>query len=364
MRPAWLEIDLAAYRRNLTALAEFAGCPVLAVVKANAYGHGLAVMGRAATAVPAVAGLGVALPEEGAELREAGVTGCVVVLGLSLENQAELLVARDLEAVVVRREMLDALARAAAAAGRRARVHVKVDTGMTRVGLEPEEALPFCETVRARPELELAGLMTHLANAEEPNTPGTRAQCAAFRPLLAAAAAWRPRPVLHAANGVAGVVLPEARLDWVRGGLITYGVPPGDLPLPVEPVAAWRARVVQVKEVPAGRAVSYGGTWVAPRPSRLALVPAGYADGYPWALSNRGEVLIHGRRAPICGRVCMDQFVVDVTDLPPVAAGDRVTLLGPDGEDAITAGELAERAGTLPYEILTRLAARLPRVCP
>jgi alanine racemase len=371
MRPAWLEVDLAAYRRNLAALAAYSGRPVLAVVKANAYGHGLVPVGRAALQVPqvagrGVAGLGVALPEEGAELRAGGVGGRVIVLGLSLEDQADLLVEADLECVAVRPAMLAALDAAAARAGRVARVHVKVDTGMARVGLEPDEALPFCEEVRARPHLELAGLLTHFANAEAPDDPATRAQWAAFAPLAEAVGRWTPRPALHAANGVAGLLMPQARLDWVRAGLVSYGVPPRPLPVALEPVAALRARVVQVKDVPAGRAVSYGGTWVAPRPSRLALVPVGYADGYPWSLSNRADALIAGRRVPLRGRVCMDQFVLDVTDLAAagitVDVGAEVTLLGGSGDERITAGELAERAGTLPYEILTGLAARLPRV--
>jgi alanine racemase len=181
---------------------------------------------------------------------------------------------------------------------------------------------------------------------------------------MEAARRWKPRPLLHAANSAAALRFPPARLDFVRAGLVTYGVPPGPppQPFPVEPAAALRAQVVQVKEIPAGRSVSYGGTWTAERPTRLALVPIGYADGVPVALSNRGEALIHGRRAPIRGRVCMDQLVLDVTDLPAVDAGEVVTLIGRDGEEEITAQEVAERAGTIPYEILTRFQARLPRV--
>jgi alanine racemase len=292
------------------------------VVKANGYGHGITRIAAAAREA-GCPGVGVAIPEEGADLRADGQEGRIVVLGLALEVQAPLIVEHDLEPVVTRAEVLAALSEAARQTGKRVPVHVKVDTGMTRVGVEPEEALPLCERVRHDPHLELAGLLTHFASADEEDLSSVQAQWEQFAPLAEAARGWSPRPVLHAANSPAALWFPPARLDWVRGGILTYGVPPAPraLPFPVEPVAALKARVVQVREVPAGRSVSYGGTWTAPRPSRLALVPLGYGDGLPWALSNRGEALIHGRRAPIRGRVCMDQTVLDVTDLPPVHPG-------------------------------------------
>lgn len=362
-RPAWLEVDLGVYRRNLRALAEFTGVPVLAVVKANGYGHGMPQMARAALEAGCV-GAAVATPEEGAELRAGDQPGLILVMGLSLERQAPLLVEHGLEAVVTRAGMLRALSEAGRRSGRPARVHVKVDTGMTRVGVEPEQALAFCAQVRDDPHLELAGVMTHFARADEEDQAPTEAQWSRFAPLVEELRRWSPRPVLHAANSAAATWFPPARLDWVRGGIVTYGAPPGPWPqpFPVEGVASLRAQVVQVKEVPAGRAVSYGGAWTAPRPSRLALVPLGYGDGYFRALSNRAEALLRGRRVPIRGRVCMDQLVLDVTDLPPVQPGEVVTLLGRDGAEAITAQELADLAGTISYEILTRFQARLPRV--
>lgn len=335
----------------------------MAVVKANAYGHGLERIARAAeeAGCPAV---GVALPEEGAALREAGFHRRIVVLGLSLEEQAVLIAERGLEAAVARPEMLRALAEAGRRCGRRVRVHVKVDTGMTRAGIEPEATPAFCAEIAADAHLELAGVFTHFAAAEVPES--VQAQWERFAPLVAALRGGAPfgGPLFHAANSAAALWFPPARLDWVRCGLVTYGVAPaaGQLPFPVEPVLSLHARLVQVREVPAGRAVGYGGTWVTPRPSRLALAPLGYADGLPWSLSNRGEALIRGRRVPIRGRICMDQVILDVTDLPPVAAGEEAVFIGRQGAEAIPVEEAARQAGTLSYEILTRLSERLPRV--
>jgi len=361
-RSAWVDVDLAAYRANIRALAAYAGVPVLAVVKANGYGHGLVRMARAALEA-GCPGVAVALPEEGAELRDAGQPGSILVMGVPLDRHAAMLVDHYLEPVVTSPEMLLSLAEAARRAGP-ARVHVKVDTGMTRVGVEPEDAVDLCRLIYGVTELELAGVMTHFACADEEDPAPTQAQWERFARLVPELRRWTPRPILHAANSAAALWFPETRLDWVRSGLLTFGVPPGPRPVPfaVAPVASLRAQVVHVKNVGVGRAVSYGGTWKTERPSKLALVPVGYGDGYPLALSNRAEVIIHGRRAPVRGRVCMDQFVVDVTDLPPVHTGDVVTLLGRHGAEEITAQELAEMAGTIPYEILTGLNDRLPRV--
>lgn len=364
MRAAWLEIDCEAYRSNLRALSRHAERPVMAVVKANGYGHGMVRMALEAEASGCSAGLAVALAEEGAELREAGIRARILILGPTLEDEAELVVRRSLDTVVTRVEVLDALRAAAAALGKRARVHVKVDTGMSRVGLEPAEALDLARRAREDPHVELAGVMTHFACADEPERPETRRQWDLFEPVLREVSTWSPRPALHAANSPGALWFAETGLDWVRGGIVTYGVNPGALPLPiaVRPVAALKARVTQVREIPEGRSVSYGGTWTATRPTRLALVPLGYADGYPWSLANRGEALLRGRRVPIRGRICMDQMLLDVTDLDPVAAGEEVVFVGNQGEERITAEDLARQAGTIGYEILTRWAARLPRV--
>ncbi|HTE20484.1 MAG TPA: alanine racemase, partial [Armatimonadota bacterium] len=222
-------------------------------------------------------------------------------------------------------------------------------------------------SVDADPHLALAGVVTHFASADEDDLRDVEEQWTCFQPVLREVREWAGDAVWHAANSAAALWFPPARLDWVRGGLLTYGVPPAPrpLPFPVEPVASLHARIVQVRDVPAGRSVSYGGTWTTTRPSRLALVPLGYGDGLPWALSNRGEALVRGTRVPIRGRVCMDQVVLDVTDVPagaPVTPGDGVVFIGRQGEEHITVPEIAGHAGTIAYEVLTRLAARLPRV--
>lgn len=363
MRSAWIEINLDAYRRNLRALATHAGCPVLAVVKANAYGHGLAPIAQAALEA-GCPGVGVALPEEGAELRAAGQDGRIVVLGLAMEDHAELIATHSLEPVVTREEVLRELSQAGQRARQPVPVHLKVDTGMTRVGVEPEAALPLCDRIRQDPHLRLAGLLTHFASADEADLEFTQAQWERFVPLMEAVRGWSPHPVLHAANSPATLWFPPARLDWVRGGIATYGVPPADHPTEcaLEPVLALKARLVQVKEVPAGRRVSYAGAWTSPRLSRLAIAPLGYADGIPWSLSDCGSALVRGCRVPIRGRVCMDQLVLDVTELPRVEPGEEAVFIGRQGEDEITAVEVANQAGTISYEILTRMAARLPRL--
>ncbi len=365
MRPpptAWVEVDLDAYRANLKALSTAAGCPVLAVVKANAYGHGLLPIAHAAVQT-GVAGLAVARVEEGLALRESGLTARILVLSPLIAEQAAVAVEADLETVALRGEVLDELSRTAVTHGRPARIHVKVDTGMGRVGVEPEDVMELCRRLIAQPGLELAGVMTHFASADH-SPEATAVQWSRFKPLVEATGQEFPGVVLHAANSAAAVRFPPSRLHWVRGGLITYGVPPAEGPLPFRPlpVASVHARILQIKPVPAGRATGYGGAWVPQRNSRIAVTALGYADGVPWALSNRGFALVGGGIAPIRGRVCMDQTMLDVTDLPDVLPGDTATFLGRRGPNEITATQLAELAGTIPYEILTRLADRLPRL--
>lgn len=363
MRSAWLEVDLGAYRRNLEGVMAHTGRPALAVVKANAYGHGLVRLAREAMDAGCI-GVGVALPEEGEALREAGHAGRILVLGLALEEQAELVARCGLEATVSRPELVAALSREAVRQGVEVPIHVKVDTGMTRVGVEPGQALAFCRSVRAMPGLRLAGLSTHFACADQEDLSYTEAQWRLFEPLAREVRTWDDPPVLHACNSPASLWFPPAWLDWVRPGIMTYGVPPAPLPLPfpLHPVATLKARVVQVREIPAGRSVSYGATWTSDAPARLALVTLGYADGLPWALANKGHALLRGQRVPIRGRVCMDQTILDVTALPPVEVGEEAVFLGRQGEAEITAAEIAAQAGSLTYEVLTGLAARLPRL--
>ena len=365
MRAAWIEVDLEAYRANLRQLrASCGGRPVLAVVKANAYGHGLEPVARAAVA-EGCPGVAVALPEEGFALREAGFQAPVLVLGLWPPDQAPEVTRARLACVVAQEEALGPLAAAARERGERVPVHLKVDTGMTRVGVAPEDALALCEAILARPELSLAGVMTHFASADE-DPDATAAQWARFQPVMEAIAARAPeRPRFHAANSAAALWFPPAWLDFIRPGLVTYGVSPAvERPLPFRPrsVLSLHGRITQLRWVAAGARVGYGGTFTTTRPSLLGLVPLGYGDGLPWRCAGRLSALVRSRRVPVVGRISMDQVVLDLTDIPHVEPGDRVTFVGCQGAEEITALDLAQAAGTIPYEILTGMAARLPRV--
>jgi len=366
MRPAWIEIDLSAYSRNLAEVRrKVGGRRLMAVVKANGYGHGMVPVARAAVAA-GVEMLGVALVEEGIALRQAAIAAPILVLAPSLPEQAPAVVAHGLEQVVTDRRAAEALSQASVQRERETRVHVKVDTGMGRVGVPPEAAVDFCREVASLPGVRLAGVMTHFAGADDPDLASAHAQLERFQRIVPAVSAALPHASLffHAANSAAIAFLPESYFDMVRVGQFGYGVPNGPeaIGLSLSPVMTVKARITQIRELPAGQAVGYGGSYILERPSRLGVLPLGYADGYRRVLSNRAEVLLHGRRAPIRGRVSMDQLLIDLTDLPEVDLGDEAVLLGRQGEDEIPAWELADRAGTIIDEIVTGWHVRLPRV--
>jgi len=375
-RLAWLDVDLRAVVGNLRAVQQWVGpsTGVMAVVKANAYGHGLVPVARAAVEGGAAA-LGVALLEEGLELRQSGVAAPVVVLGAGLPEQAEALVAAGISQTVSTPEMAKALARAAERLGTRARVHVKIDTGMGRVGTAPEDAAELVTCVLEQPSLELEGIATHIGWDTPEHDGRTIAQAESFHRLLGQLARdcqARPR-WRHAANSLVTLQCRPGHLDLVRAGLLTYGIVPSSIPTsdprldrdPLDrllPALSLRARVTQVRGLPAGHPVSYGGTAVLDRPSRLAVVPIGYADGYPRSATNRGHVLIHNRCCPLVGAVCMDQIVVDVTDVPQAAPGDEVVLIGRQGAEEIGLRDLADRSDAILHEVVSGLSPRLPRV--
>jgi alanine racemase len=368
---AWVEVDLAAYRHNLREVARHTGTRVLAVVKANGYGHGMVPVARAAVEAGA-AFLGVATVGEGVRLREARVGEAqgrlpipILVMGAALEGQVEAVASRGLAQAVSRPELVRALDATAARRGVRVPVHVKVDTGMARVGVAPGEALLFCRWVSRQPHLQLQGVMTHFATSDEPDICYSMGQLRVFRELVPALRAeFGPELLLHTANSGAIARMPDSWLDMVRPGLVSYGIPPSPEPTPLDlrPCLTLRGRITQVREFPAGQRVSYSGLFTTQRPSLLGTLPIGYADGYRRALSNRGEALVRGHRAPIRGRVCMDQMVLDLTDIRGAAVGDVATLIGADGEDRITAWELGEAIPTIVDEVLVGLGERLPRV--
>lgn len=362
-RPTWLRVDLDAIADNVRRLCAIAGVPLMAVLKGDGYGHGAVRTARAALSAGAAA-LAVATLGEGRTLREAGITAPILVLGYVPPWQAEAAVALDLDCALFDFATAEALHAAALALGRPARVHVKVDTGMARLGLRPDETGVFLARLRELTGLQVVGIYTHFATADEPDLQRAEAQLAVFTALLGdlTAAGLRP-PIAHAANSAALLRMPAARLDMVRPGIACYGLAPSAaVPLPegFRAALSFHSEVAQVREHPPGTPISYGGAFVTKRPSRIATIPVGYADGVrrapPWR-----EVLIRGRRAPIVGRICMDYAMADVTDIPDVRRGDAVVLIGRQGDDAISAEEVASWLGTINYEVVTGILPRVPR---
>jgi len=375
LRPAWVDVDLAALEHNLGKIRERLAGPsghpakVMAVVKADAYGHG-AVGVSTLLESAGVDWLGVALLEEGAEIRRAGVRLPVLVLGTARPEKIALYARYRLTPT------LSSLAELAHwrdwTAGQREpqKVHLKVDTGMGRLGVAVDEVPRALEILRGSSGLRLAGLLSHFGDADDLASPRNLAQEERFAAVLALLTeAEREGLLIHMANSAAGLHLPESRFALVRMGIALYGLDPAerqDHPLPaarrtdLRPVMAVRARIVQLREVPAGTALSYGGRTVTRRRSRVAVVPVGYADGYAWRLTGKAEALVRECRVPVAGSVTMDMTLLDVTD-SGAELGEEVVLLGRQGAAEITATELAAHAGTISWEILCHLGLRLPR---
>lgn len=363
-RPTRIVVDLDALAGNLRAIRARVGVPVMAILKANAYGHGLIPVARHLQAQGAEQ-FGVAFVEEGIALRRAGITVPILVLGGILGRQAGQLIEHDLELTVSSIDKLRKVEAAAQALGRKAVVHLKIDTGMERIGVHSETCAPFIEAAVASRWCTLKGVYSHLACADDPASKMTALQlerfhaaCAHFSRLGA------PMPIRHLANSGGILHFPDTWLDMVRPGIVLYGVLPDPQAQPtvkVHPALALLSQVVYFKVVRAGRPVSYGATWAPAVDTRIVTIPLGYGDGYPRALSNRGQVLIRGRRLPIVGRVCMDQFMVDLGPDGSAWNGDDVTLIGQQGEETIRVEDLALQADTVGYEILTRLNERIPR---
>ncbi len=361
-RPTVAEIDGRALADNfaeLGRLAEPAG--VLPVVKSDAYGHGLTLVGRLLRDAGAER-FAVATAAEGRDLRAAGVQGTIVVLGGVYRADLPVVVEARLAPVVWDAETAHGLAAAARAAGRVVSLHVKVDTGMRRLGVAPGDAPGLLAALAEIDGVTVEGLMTHFCNAESVEGRETARQLALFEDLVRALEAARLRPrLVHAANSAATLTEPNAHFDLVRPGLALYGIHPAPAlrdRAQLRPVMRFLTRVIALRRIAVGDTVGYGATFKATRPSLIATLPVGYADGYPRALSNRAEVAIRGRRAPIAGRVCMDQIMIDVTDVPEAALGDEVELWGRD----LPVEEVAVIAETIPYELVTRVGARVPRV--
>jgi alanine racemase len=366
LRPVWADVDLGAVRANVAALrALVAPAEVLAVVKADGYGHGAVPIASAALDAGA-AMLGVALVEEGVALREAGIDAPILVLSEPVPSAAGAVVDHALLPAVYTAAGIDALADAVAArAGARMAVHLKVDTGMHRVGCTIGEAPELAGAVASRAELELGSLWTHFAVADEPDRPETAAQLETFQRVVKAcrAAGAAPRR-LHAANSAGAIAFPESRFDLVRCGIAVYGIAPAPALAPLvdlRPAMAVKARITFVKRLEAGERLSYGLRYTMPSDGWVATIPVGYADGVPRALAHSGgEVLVRGRRHPIAGTITMDQLMIDLGDTI-VDVGEEVVLLGPQGDECITAQEWADRLGTIAYEVVCDIGPRVPR---
>ncbi len=366
-RPTWVDVDLDAIRYNAALLLERAApAGLLAVVKADGYGHGAVAVAFAALEAGAD-WLGVALVEEAVELREAGVDAPILLLSEPPPTAAGAVVRNGLTPVVHTRRFIDALAKASADSGavEPLRVHLKVDTGMHRIGCTPEDAPDLACLVRKHRELELSGLLTHFAVADEPGDPYTATQLKRFEAVRSqlAKAGIRPRMV-HAANSAGLLTQDRARFALVRCGIALYGIPPApalDGILPLRPAFSLSAKVSSVRRLPAGERLSYGLRYELQADSMVATVPIGYADGVPRRFGEvGGEVLVGGRRRRIAGTVTMDQLLVDLGS-DSCAVGDDVVLIGRQGDEEVTAVEWAQRLDTIPYEVCCAIGARVPR---
>lgn len=366
MRPAWLEIDLAALRANVALFRQRiqSQCRICAVVKGNAYGHGAVEVAKAALAAGAT-DLAVAIASEAEELRDAGIDSSILILGESAPEQADQILRCRATPAVATPEMARALDAAAASAGVPACIHIKIDSGMGRQGVRWDEVQRLAGMVSELPHLRVTGIFTHFAVAES-DLEFTRWQYNNFlQAAQQAEAILGPIADKHCCNTAAAALYPDMHHEMIRPGAGLYGLNPGIPPealAGVQRVLQLRARIALVKTLHRGDSVGYGRAWRAPATRRIALLPLGYCDGYPRVLSNNADVLIRGRRVPVVGRISMDCTMVDVTELGDVQVGEEAVLIGKQGTEQITVEEVAGRADTIVQDIVSRLSPRLPRI--
>ncbi len=369
----YVRIDLDAVEHNIDAMyAHIDGrSEMILVVKTDAYGHGAVPIALMAQKKASVWGFAVATFEEAKHLRESGVLKPILILGYTFPYCYEEMIALDIRPTVFRKDTLASLSEAAVRMGRSAKIHIKVDTGMSRIGVYPdEEGLSLVRTAASLPGIEIEGIFTHFARADEADKADTIRQYTEFVTFAAKAEKVLGHiiPLWHCSNSAAIVepTLACTHKDCVRAGITLYGLwPSAEIDrtvIDLKPVLSLHSRLVCVKEGRIGSGVSYGGTYQITQPMKIATVPLGYGDGYPRSLSSRGYVLIRGKRAPILGRICMDQFMVDVTNIPDASCGDEVTLIGTDGAEHISMEELGDLSGRFNYEFACDLGKRLPRV--
>ena len=361
----WLQVDLDALAENMRKVRDRAGTDVLAVVKADAYGLGAVTVARALE--DSCAFFGTANISEALELRRSGIEKPILILGRVPIYAYPLAVAEDIRVPIFIYEDALALSAEAARQGKIANFHFVVDTGMSRIGFQAtEESAQMCAEICKLPNLCAEGLFSHYATADSADLTSANEQLALFEEFTAKLEAQGISIPIRHLNNSAGIINFPGKQDMVRSGIVQYGMYPSDEVdaelLPVKPVMEWIAKVVYVKTLPAGRQISYGGCYTTTRETKVATLPVGYADGYRRSLTDKGHVLIHGKKAPIIGRICMDQMMVDVTDIPDVKIGDHAVLIGKSGDEQITVDYLASLTGTLNYEIICGISRRTPRV--
>ena len=367
----WAEVDLDAIWENMVHMKEniAENTKILAVIKTDGYGHGGVPIAKMLEQLDFMFGYAAATYEEAHVLREAGVKKPILILGYTFPYCYEELIREEIRPAVYRRDTVEELAAAAAKVGKKAKVHIKVDTGMGRIGITPdEEGLEFVRFLIEHPELEVEGIFTHFAKSDEADKTSANHQLELFQNFIKKIQTELgiTIPVKHCSNSAAILEMPQANMDMVRAGITTYGLYPSEEVskdiVPLRAAMSLYSHIVYCKTIHAGQSVSYGGLFTAQKDTRVATIPVGYGDGYPRSLSGKGYVLIHGKKAPILGRVCMDQFMVDISEIPEAMDGDKVTLLGMDGTERITAEELGELSGRFNYEFVCDLGKRIPRV--
>lgn len=364
------DIDLDAVLYNMESMHKKLkpGTKIAAVVKADAYGHGAVEISRVLENLPYLWGYAVATSNEAMQLVEAGRKKPIIILGLSFPEQFEEIVENDLRPAVCTYETAQALSDIAAEKNKVCRIHIKVDTGMSRIGFQvTTESADTVARISKLPNIMIEGIFTHFARADESSKAPAYEQFKQFEKMIAMVEEKGVQiPLKHCSNSAGIVEIPECNMDMVRAGITLYGLWPSEevdkTKISLKPVMSLRSRVAYVKELLPGRQISYGGTFTVKKKMTVATVPVGYGDGYARGLSNKGWVLIKGQKAPICGRVCMDQCMVDVTDIPGVKIGDTVTLLGKDADEEITMEQLGELSGRFNYEFACLITPRVPRI--
>ncbi len=366
MRITWAEINLSAIRHNLICIRHAApNSTIIAVVKANAYGHGIVHVAQEAVDAGADY-LGVGFLEEGILLRKKSISCPILVLGGVLFHQVRRFLENDLDITVSSLGLAYAVNSAARQSGTRARIHLKFDTGLNRIGINHEKASLVFERLKPLDHIDIVGVYSHFSTADAPNSDFTHLQLERFKHIISVADSFGIQPrYRHIACSGALLQHSDACFNMIRAGLIMYGLYPTPSiahPFDLQPVLSFKSRVVFLKDVPEGQPISYGRTYYTQRRTRIATIPVGYGDGYNRALSNRGEVLIGGRRFPVVGRICMDQIMVDIGQDSSIRVGDEVVIYGEQGDERISVEEIAEKLGTIPYEVVCWIAHRVPRV--